>query len=141
MMSMQDMFYSNAEPVWIVKPEEKKKDGAKKEEKPVEKQEFSILSIIPNYPYYYPAYVPEPSPKAEPQKKKETTTALHISICCSECVDTITYALKKLPGVKEVDCDILKEKVVVTYTTTPLGDILSESTRAFKHARLWRADD
>lgn len=144
MLSMQDMFYSKPEPVWIEKPpsaEEKKKQAAEKEKK--EEEEYSILTAIPRYPYYYPPYNPPPPSAAakDGDKKKETKLALRVSICCTECVEVIDNVLKKVPGVKDVECDIMRKKVVVTCTTAAPTDVMLAARREFKGARQWTDDD
>ncbi|KAL2613608.1 hypothetical protein R1flu_025300 [Riccia fluitans] len=146
MMSMQDLFYSNAETLWVVKPpseeEKKKKQQQQQAATAAKKEEYSILKLIPDYPYYYPdTPAPPPAPAKKDEAKKETKVTLKVSICCDECVEIISNALKELKGVKDVDCNIGKERVVVTCTTAAPGDVILAARKEFKHARLWTDDD
>ncbi|KAL3679349.1 hypothetical protein R1sor_022305 [Riccia sorocarpa] len=135
MMSLHDMFYGSAEPVFIVKPpsaEEKKKQAEEKK-----KEEYSILKLIPDYPYYY-ADTPAPPPApAKKDDKKEKKVTLKVDICCEDCVEIITSALKKVKGVKDVDCNIRKERVVVTCAPdTAPADVILAARKEFRHAKL-----
>ncbi|KAL3679350.1 hypothetical protein R1sor_022306 [Riccia sorocarpa] len=135
MMSLHDMFYGSAEPVFIVKPpsaEEKKKQAEEKK-----KEEYSILKLIPDYPYYY-ADTPAPPPApAKKDDKKEKKVTLKVDICCEDCVEIITSAVKKVKGVKDVDCNIRKERVVVTCAPdTAPADVILAARKEFRHAKL-----
>ncbi|KAL3679351.1 hypothetical protein R1sor_022307 [Riccia sorocarpa] len=140
MLSMHDMFYGPAEPIFVKKPpteEEKKQAAAKKE-----KEEYSILKLIPDYPYYYaPTPAPAPAP-AKKDEKKEMKVTLKVDICCDECSEILTIAIKEVKGVKAVDCNVSKEKVVVTCApdTSPDSVILAARSE-FRKARLWADDD
>ncbi|KAL2613609.1 hypothetical protein R1flu_025301 [Riccia fluitans] len=137
MMSMQDMFYSSVEPVYIVKPPSK--EESKKKE--AEEKEYTILKLIPDYPYYYPA-APAAAPAVKDDNKKEKKVTLRVSICCSECVEIISNALKEVKGVKDVECNIHKERVVVTCTAEAAqADVILTARNEFRDAKLWTDDD
>lgn len=167
MWSVRDRFYEVAEPVWILKEDNKKDEskgagdsqasrgGNKKQAERAE--EYPNLSAVPYYPYrdpyyFYPEYIPPPSqPKREEpskggatqqqQQKKEMRVELKVPICCGECVELIEGALYRLKGVKSVVCDTYKEKVTITATTATPADIFIECRKVFKKSRMWTDDD
>ncbi|KAL3679354.1 hypothetical protein R1sor_022310 [Riccia sorocarpa] len=150
MLSMHDMFYANVEPVWVVKPQAADKKPKEKEqqqehatipEKKEQREEYSIFPY-PGYPYYYPD-TPAPPPAAEKREApKETKVTLKVDICCEECVEILTNSIMEIKGVKTVDCNVYKEKVVVTCAPDAApADVLLRARKEFRHARFWSDDD
>lgn len=143
MMSMQDMFYGESEPVWIVKPEKDDKKKAGDAGSTKKEADDTILASIPYYPYYYPDYVPAPVKKeaAKEGDKKETKVVMKVPICCGECVESIEVALFEMGGVKSVDGSVWNQKVTVVVTKAAPVDILLECRKLFKKSKMWSDDD
>jgi copper chaperone CopZ len=135
MLSMQDMFYGQSEPVWVMKSEKDDKKGDKKE---------SGGPVMSTMPYYYPQYFPDYAAAAPEKKeaekkddKKETKVVMKVPICCGECVESVESALYRMKGVKSVDCQTRREKVTVVATTAAPADILMATKSVFRKSRMW----
>jgi copper chaperone CopZ len=139
---MQDMFYGQSEPVWVLKPEkdDKKNDNKNASGSKAKKEaDDSILSTIPYYPYYYPDYVAPSTAKKD--DNKETKVVMKVPVCCGECVESIETALYAMKGVKSVECNIRRERVTVVATTAAPADILMACRNLFRKLRMWSDDD
>ncbi|KAL3697771.1 hypothetical protein R1sor_011847 [Riccia sorocarpa] len=83
-----------------------------------------------------PAPPPEKKPEPEVKKPEKGVIELRMPLSCEGCKDRVSKHLKEIDGVNSVDCDLMKQKVVVKGDVKP-EKVLQMAKQISKRAEFW----
>ncbi|KAL2649314.1 hypothetical protein R1flu_017442 [Riccia fluitans] len=127
MMSTQDLFYGKNEQIFLTK----------KGIKGIPPRPELVLSSLPFYPD-----VDENDGKdqKDDKKKQDPDVVLYVPMCCGDCEERVKIPLSEMEGVKSVDCNWYKRRVIVSGKALNALPILLKCREIFRKSAMWKDD-
>ncbi|KAL2633129.1 hypothetical protein R1flu_004608 [Riccia fluitans] len=77
---------------------------------------------------------------ADDKKKQDRDVVLYVPMCCQDCEERVKLPLSEMEGVKSVDCNWYKRRVVVSGKDLSPLSLLLRCQTVFKKAAMWKDD-
>ncbi|KAL3694597.1 hypothetical protein R1sor_008248 [Riccia sorocarpa] len=130
MMSTRELFYGQNESTFVLK-----------NVKGITPRPELIVSSLPFYPDVDDNAGKGSGDKAgDDKKKQDPDVVLYVPMCCRDCEERVKIPLSEMEGVKSVECNWYKKRVIVSGKALSPLSVLLKCQTVFKKAAIFKDD-